>query len=109
MSIINKLRKMLTKNVVDIGQALVSLNVPGKVLTDDLSSAYIEVGETNILRLEIAVDTYVAFDNKTIGGIVSVTTSPAVKLVGAGVHYVVCQCDYVRTSVNPVRIELLEF
>lgn len=104
----NKLRKLLTKNIVDVGQALVSLNVPGKVITDDISAAGVEVGEGNILRIQTSADTYIAFSELSTIGAVSVTTTPAVKLVGAGVHYVVCQCDYVRASSNPTRIELLE-
>ena len=104
----NKIRKLLTKNVVDVGQALVSLHVPGEVMTDDISAAYVKVGEGNILRIQTTGDTFVAFSDLDSGGAVSVTTNPAVKLVGAGVHYVMCQCDYVRASANPARIELLK-
>jgi hypothetical protein len=108
MASVNKVRKLLTKNIVDIGQALVSLNVPGKVITDNISTAYVEVGEGNILRIQTAGDSYVAFAEIGGGGAVSAATSPAVKLVGAGVHYVVCQCDFVRASAAATRVELLE-
>ena len=43
MSIANKLRKLLTKNIVDIAQALVGVKVPGEVITDDLSAGWVEV------------------------------------------------------------------
>jgi hypothetical protein len=105
----NKLRKLLTKNLVDVGQALVALNVPGKVITDDLSAAWTELGEGNILRIQTAGDAYIAFND--IDGTtttVGVATSPGLKLVGAGVHYVVCQCDWVRMSVAATRVELLD-
>lgn len=108
MSEANKLRKLLTKNLVDIGQALVSLSVPGKVITDDISARWVDVGEGNILRMEAGADMYVAFSDLNTGGAVSVTTSPAVKLKGGEFHYVVCQCRYVRASANPLRIELLK-
>ena len=107
MSIRNKIRKLFTKNVVDVAQALVSVAVPGEVITANISAAYVEVGEGNIVRLEIGAVTYVAFDDKTTGGAVSVTSSPAVKLA-IGIHYVICECKYIRTSVNPTRIELLK-
>ena len=103
----NKTRKLLTKNIVDIGQAIVSLHIPGEVITDDISAAWVEVGEGNILRVEVAGPTYVAFDDKTTGGVVTSATSPAVKLT-AGIHYVVCQCKYVRADANPTRIERLQ-
>lgn len=107
MSKNNKARKILTKNVQEVAQALVSLSIPGKVITDDLSSAYTQVGEGNILRVEVAADTYVAFDTQTGGAAVDGTTSPALKLT-AGIHYVVCAHDFVRMSANPTRVELLE-
>lgn len=229
MSITNSIRKLLTKNLVDVGQALVSLNIPGEVITDDLSTAWRNVGQGHILRVQTSGDTYVAFnvsdhgadsaeitpitcvadvtdsldgtyfilnepagsvafwidtDNSgtaepahgasrsveittivtndadtvvagkvatainadsefnapapgaaivtvtnavtgvvgdanagtsgfTIGTItqgtgqlVSSISSPAVKLVGAGIHYIVCQCDWVRTSLTATRVEL---
>lgn len=110
MSKNNTLRKVLTKNAVDVGQALVSLNFPGEVITADLSGANgTLVGEGNILRIQTAGDTFVAFsDEENMSAAITSSTSPAVKLVGAGVHYVLCQCDYVRMSANPTRAELLK-
>lgn len=231
MSANNSIRKLLTKNLVDVGQAIVSLNIPGKVITDDLSTAWRNVGQGHILRIQTSGDTYVAFhdtdqgpdsaeitpitcvadvadsldgkyfvlyepagsvafwidtddsgttipagasaasraveittiatnDADTVvagkvatainadggfsapapgaaivtvtnavtgvvgdaqagdsgfsigsitqgtGQLVSSVSSPAVKLVGAGVHYVVCQCDWVRASIAATRVEL---
>lgn len=103
----NKARKMLTNNVAAVAQALVSVNIPGKVITDPINAA-VEVGEGNILRIETSGDLFVAFSDENTIGAVSATTSPAVKLVGAGVHYVVCQCKYVRASGTATRVELLQ-
>lgn len=109
MSLKNKIRKLFTKNIVDVAQALVSLHIPGKVMTvAALAAGYVEVGEGNILRIETSADTFVAFDDKVGGGAVSAATNPGLKLVGAGVHYVICQEKYVRTSIAPVRAELIE-
>ena len=105
----NKLRKLLTKNLVDVGQALVALNVPGEVIGPDLSGGWTDVGEGNILRIQTAGDAFIGFDDKDAGATtVSVTTNPGLKLVGAGVHYVVCQCDFVRMSAAATRVELLK-
>lgn len=107
MSKANKTRKLLTKNVQEVAQALVSVKVPGEVITDDISTAGVEVGEGNILKIEVSADTYVAFSDESTIGAVSAATSPAVKLT-AGEHYVVCACKYVRASANGVRVELLK-
>lgn len=107
MSTKDKARKMLTKNVQEIAQALAAVKMPAKVLTDNISAAWVKVGTGNIVRLQVSADTYVAFDDDGVGGAVSATTSPAVKLE-EGYHYVVCQSEYIRASANPVRIELHE-
>lgn len=101
----DKLRKHLTNNIVDISEALQSLKIPSKVVTDNLTAAVL-VGKGNILKVHVAADTYVAFGDATIGA-VSVTTTPAV-LLNAGMHYVLCTDEYVRVSTNPTRTELLE-
>ena len=107
MSVANKLRKLLTKNLVDVAQALVGVEIAGEVVTDDLSAAGVEVGEGNILRLEVGADTYVAFSDDSSIGAVSAATTNGIKLA-AGYHKVVCSCKYVRTSANPTRVELLK-
>lgn len=107
MAIQDKLRKFLTKNTVDIGQALVSLRYPGIVMPVDISSAGVKVGSSNVLKIHVAADTYIAFSDDSTIGAVSVTTSPAVMLP-AGMHYVLCAGEYVRASANPTRIELLK-
>lgn len=107
MSTKDKVRKMLTKNIQEIAQALAAVKMPAKVITSDISAAWVKVGTGNVVRLQVAADTYVAFDDDGVGGAVSVATSPAVKLE-AGYHYVVCQSDYIRASANPTRIELHE-
>lgn len=104
----NKVRKLLTKNIVDISQALVSVNLPGKVVANADIFAGTLVGEGNIIRIQTTADTYVAFsDEAATMALPTVNTAVAVKLVGAGVFYVMCQCDYVRTSIAITRAELL--
>jgi hypothetical protein len=107
MAIQDRLRKFLTKNTVDIGQALVSLRYPGIVLPVDLTTAGVKVGASNVIKIHVSADTYVAFSDDSAMLAVTVTTSPAVMLP-AGMHYVLCAGEYVRTSANPTRIELLK-
>lgn len=107
MSIKNKIRKLFTMNIVDIAQALQAMHTVGDVITDDISAGWIEVGETNIIRVEVAAATYFAFSDNNTGGVVSVTTSPAVKIL-AGEHYIICSAKYIRASANPTRAELLK-
>ena len=108
MSSDTKIRKLVTLSTVDVAQALQSLRIPGKVLTANLSLSWTEVGRGNILRIQVAADTYVAFtDIEGDSSVVSATTSPAVKLP-AGDHYVLCQAKFVRMSANATRVELLE-
>jgi hypothetical protein len=103
-----KVRRLVTLSTIDVAQALQSLYIPGKVITANLSSDWTEVGRGNILRIQVATDTYVAFtDIDGDSSVVSATTSPAVKLL-TGDNYVLCQAKYVRTSANPTRVELLE-
>jgi hypothetical protein len=107
MSSSNKVRKLVTLNTVDVAQALQSLKIPGKVISANISTGWVEVGQGNILRIQAGADVYVAFSDNTSGGAPSVSTSPAVKLP-TGDHYVLCQAKYVRASANPTRVELLE-
>lgn len=102
-----KVRKLITLNTVDVAQALQSLHIPGKVISANISTGWVEVGQGNILRIQAAADIYIAFEDEAVGSAPSVTTSPAVKLL-AGDHYVLCQAKYVRASANPTRVELLE-
>ena len=107
MSSSNKVRKLVTLNTVDVAQALQSLHIPGKVISANISTGWVEVGQGNILRIQTSADIYVSFSDNTSGAAPSVTTSPAVKIL-AGDHYVLCQSKYVRASANPTRVELLE-
>jgi hypothetical protein len=104
----NKLRKLFTKNVIDVAQALVSVSAPGKVIANADIFAGTEVGEGNILRIQTTADTFIAFGEQALTSAPTVTSPIAVKLVGAGVHYVICQCDFVRSSIAVARAELLE-
>ena len=105
----SKVRKLFTKNVVDVSQALVVVNIPGEVVANADVFAGTFVGEGNIIRIQTTADTFVAFsDESATMALPTVTTAVAVKLVGAGVFYVICQCDYVRTSIAITRAELLK-
>jgi hypothetical protein len=104
----SKLRKILTNSVISVVQGLHTLEVPGKVLSNALNAAGYEIEIGNILRIQTAGDMFVAFNDEDNIGAVTVATSPAVKLVGAGIHYVVAPCKFVRSDVAASRVELLE-
>ena len=108
MATLNSLKKWFTMGIVDAGQGLQSLHIAGKVISDDISAAYVEVGATNIVRLVVTANTYVAFldGNTPPTSTVTASTTPAVMLV-PGEHYVVCTGKYIRASANPTRVELL--
>lgn len=107
MAIENSLKKYFTMGVIDAGQGLQSLHIAGKVVTDDISAAWVNVGETNIVRLVVTANTYVAFSNLDApSATVTATTTPAVMLI-PGEHYVVCTGKWIRTSAAPSRVELL--
>lgn len=100
------IRKALTKNVVDVAQSLVALEVAGDVLTDNLTTLT-KVGKGNILKVVVGVVTYVAFATEATSLITATaTTTPGLQLV-VGTHYVLCTCDYIRMSANPTRKELI--
>lgn len=103
----NKTRKMCTMNIINVAQTLQSTHLAGDVITADISTAWVEVGEFNIVRVIIAADTFFAFSDDTSAGTVTSTTSPAVKLT-AGEHYIICSGKYIRASSNPSRVELLD-
>lgn len=107
MAVTNKLRKLFTKNIIDVANPLDEVKAPGKVITDDISAAWVKVGFGNLIRIEVSADTYVAFSKEDDDGVVDSSTSPSVKLP-AGYHYVICAGEYVRASANAVRLELLE-
>jgi hypothetical protein len=103
----DKIKKFLTNNIVDVSEALQSVKLPGKVITGDTAAAGISVGKNNIIKIHVAVDTYVAFGDDATMPVVSVTTTPGL-LVNAGMHYIICTGDFVRTSTAVTRLELLE-
>lgn len=93
--------------MVDVAQTLQSIHIAGDVVTSDISAAWVEVGEGNVIRVICAADTYFAFSDDNTGGVVDATTTPAVK-IQAGEHYIICSAKYVRASANPSRVELLD-
>lgn len=99
-------RKALTKNVVDIAQSLVSLVVPGDVITDNLTS-FTEVGQGNILKVVLAAQAYVVFAPELPSTLAAnATSSPGLDLP-VGTHYILCTEKYIKMSANPSRKELI--
>ena len=95
-------------NLIDVSQTLQTMHITGHVVSADISTGWIEVGEGNVLRLEVDTDTYIAFsDSNELTDIVGISTTPAVKLK-PGMRYVICSAKYVRASSNPLRVELLD-
>jgi hypothetical protein len=101
------LRKTLTKNIVDLAQALVGLKVAGELVTANISTAYTEVKKGNIIRIVVTADTYVAFAKEGGGAAVTAATKNGL-LLQAGDHYVYCTEDFIRASAAPARVELLK-
>lgn len=99
-------RKALTKNVVDVAQAIVSLNVAGDVITSDLTSLT-KIGVGNILKVIVGATTYVAFADEAGSTVTAaVGTTPGLELP-AGTHYILCTDEYIIMSSNPTRKELI--
>lgn len=94
-------------SIVDAAQVLQSLHIPGQVITDDISAGWVFVGVDNLVRVLVTADTFITFamDNSGVAA-VDASTSPAVKL-SAGEHYIICTADYIKSSSNPARVELL--
>lgn len=102
----NNIRKALTKNVVDVAQSLVSLNVAGDVITTALTTLT-EVGQGNILRVVLAAPAYVAFADDAASTVAAAAaTSPGLELA-AGTHYILCTDDFIIMSADPSRKELI--
>ena len=82
--------------------------VPGVVVTADPSAAPILVKSGSILRIQVTTALYLAFgdDPATMSAITS-ATSPGLYLP-PGMSLVVATEDFLATSANPTRIEVLE-
>lgn len=95
------------EHVADAGARLVYQGclIPGDILTSDASAAAVLVKAGTILRIQVGSDTYVAFGGAALVA-VDVNTTPGLKLP-AGYHIVVATDDYMRTSANPTRVEMV--
>jgi hypothetical protein len=82
--------------------------VPGSVITSDSSSAAVLVGIGNLVRIRVTAPTYVAFGPTSTISAVSITTSPAIELYTAGTYLIAASDQFMRTSANPARIELIQ-
>ena len=76
----------------------------------DISTTPYQVKTGTLLRIQVAADTYVAFGDEPasapLNAAIDATTSPALKLP-AGYHLVVATGDFIRTSANPTRVEMI--
>jgi hypothetical protein len=106
MSKNNTIRKSLTKNVVDVAQALISVKHPGEVISEDMTS-WVKVGEGNLLRVIVTAATYVIFDDDGQNSTTADAAASPGLYLAVGEHYIVCQSEYVKMSANPTRKELL--
>ena len=101
------LNKRLTNNADRAANALQAIKYPGEVIADDMSAGWVKVGAGNIVRLIVGATTYVIFsDDDSVSTVANATASPGLQLA-AGEHYVLCQEDWIKTSANPTRKELL--
>lgn len=106
----SNIRKHLTKNVVDISQALKGVEPCGDVVSSNITTAvYVESG--NIIRITVAAGAamHVAFGDNVMPA-VSATTSPAIRLPIKSeeyVHYLLATDDYIRADINAVRVEVI--
>lgn len=93
---------------VDLPGAKATMDVlaPGTVITSDISAAWVKVGLSSIVRIQVAADTYVAFGDDSTAGVVDSSTSPAIKLA-AGYYLLRATGEFIRASLNASRIEIL--
>jgi hypothetical protein len=83
--------------------------VPGRVIPagTDISAAGEYVARGSIIRILPGALTYVAFGGIAIGA-VDVNTTPAIRLENGVTYMLVATDDYIRTSANPTRIEVIK-
>ncbi len=82
--------------------------VPGRVSTADTTAAGVLVRAGSVCRIQTSGDTYVAFGAADTMAAVTASTSPGLKLVGAGVFLVVATDDFIRTDIALTRLEILD-
>ena len=106
----NSIRKFFTQTATDVGQAIDGLVFAGTVISTDISTAWMPVEPGFILRAYVSADTYIAFSefDPGAGVAVSVTTSPAALLKGGKMHNIMTSGSFMRASVNPDRMELIQ-
>jgi len=104
------IRKFFTQSTTDVAQALNGMVFAGDVVTTDISAAWKAVEPGYILRIYVTADTYIAFsdDDLGVGVTVSVTTSPAAILKANNHYHVIVSGNFVRTSSNPSRVEIIQ-
>jgi len=82
------------------------LVAPTSLITADTSSAARFVGAGCLLRVRVAAATFLAFGDSTLGA-VSSSTATGIELNDAGTYLIVAAADYVRTSANVARMEVI--
>jgi len=99
--------KRLTNNASRACEALQAVKYPGEVIVADMSAGWVEVGAGNIVRLIVGATTYVTFASDSASVLTADAAADPGLLLATGEHYVLCAEDYIKTSVNPTRKELL--
>lgn len=100
------------KFIDDCGSDKVSDCLPvGMVITTNMATASIEVGDASSLRVILGGAAFIAFsddkaalDVATIDG--TYVASPCIQLTAAGSYLLACPAKFARSSLNPTRVEL---
>ena len=82
------------------------LATPKGIISADISAAAVAVESGKILRVIIAVTTYLAFSDASDMPIPTITTEKALRLE-PGTYLIHINGTFVRASANPTRVEIL--
>lgn len=101
------------KFIDDSGSDKVSDVLPvGKLVSSNMATSSIDVGEASVLRVRVAGSTFIAFsddkaalDAATIDA--SYSATEVIELSAAGTYLIACPRKWARASTNPARIELM--
>jgi len=102
----DKIEQLQHQDEANAKKVMGDILVPGEVITDNVSTASVQVGKGNICRIRVTAQAYVAFGDDSLGA-VSATTSPGLELQ-TGTHLVVATDDFIRMSADPDRLEIIE-
>jgi len=114
------IRSLLSKQKVDVAQALGGIEVPGTVISATITTARL-VGQGNIVRLTVAAAVvpaaiYVAFGDSTLAAPSGAAGENSILLSGndsavnseSKVFYILATGDYIRASAIVNHAEVIE-